>query len=842
MSGPAIEMTNKELVVKYSNLKAKWPDCQCDTIANRFQEVMAELLKRTIITTIEDEDQIILDKAELTLEFLGTCCEKHYPRECCICEQCQDKTNAKRKHSLVLVNGSTLIDCGSDHLPYLSDYGATAVILTHVHCDNSGAAPLFEGEIYCTKDVADGLQIENYNEIIPGKEQTINGIKYKFVEIKHTEESSCIAIIIKGKVFYSTDILDVDKKELEGIKTYIGDGSTLERPIERDVDGKAGHASMIDQIEWCEEAGIKNIYFTHIGHTRMNHKNLNDYLKVYGAEALKDGDKLTGTKLLKMGVSKAFWKVNKPAYRMYEWDDIKDFDLGENLYVGRKYDGMRIQTQKINGKVKFYSDSGNDLTKMLPKQQEEEEKAEGDNWIKDGEALMVKDGKILHRVDAIGALMSEKYTGETDDIVIYNFDVLKYEDKDVRDDVLEDRLTYLEEFKDGDHIKHERPDEDLKKKNDCYITHNREDAKKACDKVMEYEGSEGAIIKDLESKYKKETTQNQGWVKWKNYHEIDGLVIDKREVGEDKTMRSYKIACGPIDTDWAEGIGDRAVKYGGEYYMDLGRPLNTKIDVRKHSILRVAVSEIKESDEDGFPLYTLYLARVLYPVEDKDVPDKMEVVERIAKLTKPSEKAIDKDKEEELAELDIEPGQPYPEKYYTTPKKLPDDKQHKFVLQNHTGHDISDHRDLRFQVSAKHGDPLIGWTLFTDTDKFNEWLKGKRPLRAIVKKPQPYPWLTLDGELKPGSPGAREETGAKLSIIDTGAYEMGCQRKDMHEYFLYGDKNKVVGRILFRLITSSQGNKIWLCYFPQDQMALNPLEDDDGDWDINKYDTGEDVH
>ena len=54
---------------------------------------------------------------------------------------------------------------------------------------------------------------------------------------------------------------------------------------------------------------------------------------------------------------------NKPMYRIFEVDDIKELrGFTGDWLVQEKYDGMRIQLHKIDGKVKIYSYNGNDIT------------------------------------------------------------------------------------------------------------------------------------------------------------------------------------------------------------------------------------------------------------------------------------------------------------------------------------------------------------------------------------------------------------------------------------------------------------------------------------------------
>jgi hypothetical protein len=53
---------------------------------------------------------------------------------------------------------------------------------------------------------------------------------------------------------------------LEGVHLYVGDGASIRRPIVRHRGQVLiGHASIVEQLGWCMQAGIRRAVFTHCG-------------------------------------------------------------------------------------------------------------------------------------------------------------------------------------------------------------------------------------------------------------------------------------------------------------------------------------------------------------------------------------------------------------------------------------------------------------------------------------------------------------------------------------------------------------------------------------------------
>ena len=76
---------------------------------------------------------------------------------------------------------------------------------------------------------------------------------------------------------------------------------------------------------------------------------------------------------------------NKPMYRIFELDDMKDIKgLSGEYVVQEKYDGMRIQIHKVGDNIKIYSYNQKDITDKCPEIVEKMEKKGIGDCILDG--------------------------------------------------------------------------------------------------------------------------------------------------------------------------------------------------------------------------------------------------------------------------------------------------------------------------------------------------------------------------------------------------------------------------------------------------------------------------
>ncbi|RLG90278.1 MAG: hypothetical protein DRO36_06390, partial [Candidatus Hecatellales archaeon] len=862
----------------------------------------------------------------IKFEFLGTCAENHFPIDDCECDQCQDPKNKRRKHSSLLIDDKIMIDAGTDWKKRLPKIDPLAIILTHLHPDHAGALEEVDKRYVVhissrSLKAKDGVKLDEKLKIIEHKdyeEFKIGLHTFKFVPVYHSTVCPTSAVVIDDVMIYAPDFLGFKKNSVLRNKVlFIGDGSSVKRDIKR--PNNVGHMSMFNQIRLCSRYGVKHVKFTHVGHVYITHEDLKDTLRIMAKEeghypnpndvyVAEDGDTfvLRGDDILEKDVEKRFLKPNKPMWRIFEPEDI--FDLrGFKLpaVVEKKVDGMRSQLNTDDGTIRS-EDKGYDKKSKFRLASKELKEKYPNGTILDAEGVEVVHGQPLHRTSIIGYADGEKYIPEKDaNSQFWIFDVLMYEGKDLRDLPYSERLRYLKKLPTTEHLKPMKISENLNVEADGYIVKTRKQLLKAIEKVRKMKGSEGAMIKTLDGRYLKYDTQNPTWVKLKNLKEVDCIVVDidqpKHQIGPKKGkpiegVYNYHVAVGPYSKECAKIVLEKApkgkaVEFRGKVYAYLGKTFNTSIKAPLGGIIRVWSPEINKYPIEGTncAYYGIFQPRVLEWVREKDVPDKIAVVERLSKLTLPrTVKKYVKITEEEYLKI-RKKGEPLPPQYY---KWQPKCKKCRGVLQRHypTGKLIPipkgregqeeeelekvlrqiniggklvkgeyseeeleklasifpgdlivkfrDHCDLRMEVN----DILIGVTPHppvpkgkTSWDVFKERVENNQRIECSVKYPHPKAWLNKEGEVVFPTlhQGAKKLSVGKMEIKDRFIVKYGVQRKNLHEYFFKGGK-VLNGRFVLRVILVGKDQRpTWILIKPEDQYPLNPVEHkDEGYWKI----------
>ena len=91
---------------------------------------------------------------------------------------------------------------------------------------------------------------------------------------------------------YNPDLVFIKnrKKIFKDLNLYIGDGSSISRPLVRKKANKLfGHASIKTQTNWCKKFKIKEAIFTHFGREAIiiGEKELRKKLDGFGEEKVK---------------------------------------------------------------------------------------------------------------------------------------------------------------------------------------------------------------------------------------------------------------------------------------------------------------------------------------------------------------------------------------------------------------------------------------------------------------------------------------------------------------------------------------------------------------------------
>ncbi len=310
---------------------------------------------------------------------------------------------------------------------------------------------------------------------------------------------------------------------------------------------------------------------------------------------------------------------NKPMYRIFEVDDIKELKgFSGNWYVQEKFDGMRVQLHKIDDKVKIYSYNEKDITDKCKAQVEELKKKEYGDCIFDAELVLFDGDDPLHRADTIAHVFKGKYKDAT--LRCHVFDIIRHESQTLVDEELENRMTIL--FNNYSSKSSEAIAYPSKK--DTRQADNLKDIQKYADEIMQNPASEGVVIKDSTSTYYIGTKKNPKWIKLKKFVDLDVIVLEKKKTKSN--LYSYTVGVGPI-TEEMEGT----VEIDKRQYLNVGKALNTKMAVNVGEIIRVKVDEVKKKG-DGFSLFSAK------PIEIPEVeyPDKLITLELLSQDTKKS--------------------------------------------------------------------------------------------------------------------------------------------------------------------------------------------------------------
>jgi len=309
---------------------------------------------------------------------------------------------------------------------------------------------------------------------------------------------------------------------------------------------------------------------------------------------------------------------NKPMYRIFEIEDMNELKgfTGE-YYVQEKYDGLRIQMQKIDKKIKVYSFDGKDITSKCKEQVEELKKKHFGDCILDGSLMLFKGEEHQNRAETIAHVFDNK---NQDGILrMHIFDLLRHNEKSLLEEPLEQRMTLI--F--NNYSIHSSEMLAFPSKKDTRLADSIKDIEEYSKTIMDMPTAEGVVIKDATSTYYVGTKKNPKWIKWKNFVDLDLIVLDKKS---SKGNYSYTLGAGP-----AEGEGKNYQTIEGKTYMVVGKALNTKISADLGSIVRVKIDQVKKEGER----YIVHSAKVI-EIPEAVHPDKLVTLELLAKDEKKS--------------------------------------------------------------------------------------------------------------------------------------------------------------------------------------------------------------
>jgi hypothetical protein len=452
--------------------------------------------------------------------------------------------------------------------------------------------------------------------------------------------------------------------------------------------------------------------------------------KVHFVQSLSDKDKPKTLPLEFIPPTKPR-KSNSSSNEIFHLDDLSVLE-GEFL-IEPKYDGVRTQIHKKDGTVRIFTDEGNGIENKFPHLTKDILSYNHESFILDGEIVKYKGNSRLSHKEVAGYIHEKNNPPDDSHFKFKLFDILYLNGKDTTPLPLEQRKSLLEKNFSETNFVHK-------------VKYEKSNAEDLPSKIKSIATSEGAMIKEKDSKY----FNQESWFKWKRHFELDVLVtgVDKNKGG------SYNYTC-------AVGSRSNPVLIGTTY--------STIVQAKVGEIIRVRVDYVTKSDER----FTWYAPRVLDRRSDKKEPDPVSVLERMSA-----------DRGRQSAAKNLEAAD-------------------RFVLQLHFWGKAK-HHDLRFQK----GKVAIGLTIFElDLDGLSqgrrflcEW-KDYHDLKWMDFEGEIPP---NKGDVE-GNPS--KNYTAHMKILDSGNYKI-LERKD--DFTSFEIKGKFLNGIYLVRKVKLKGKDRWL--------------------------------
>jgi hypothetical protein len=382
----------------------------------------------------------------------------------------------------------------------------------------------------------------------------------------------------------------------------------------------------------------------------------------------KENDKWTFGRMVDLNENKnkiekaleaGYKSLSKPAFRgeiSLVKSDILSLNWNEKeILVDVKCDGTRETAGKVNNKGFLYTDpeglkrKSANISTRFPFLIKELEDTLPNDTVLDGELIVLsKDKKeILHRTVTNSIINASTFDPKliSDYAILFAFDCLFYNGKDIRDFSLKERLDFLHNIKSTAHIWIEKTSKNIKESADGYIC-NGSDIKKiktAWNKITNDKISkpkymaEGIMLKTLDHKY--EYPQNKGWMKIKEWYEVDCVVLGRYKVKGSIKTYNYELGIF-IPDDYAEKLlkdnkaKKKIKKLDNKFVLYLAKSDNTNIKANINDCLRIAAEEVLSYEtEDGTKYYSFYIGRPIENVfEKRGRSDTLEILERLSLL------------------------------------------------------------------------------------------------------------------------------------------------------------------------------------------------------------------
>jgi phosphoribosyl 1,2-cyclic phosphodiesterase len=188
------------------------------------------------------------------------------------------RSRRHRNHTVLEVayrGRAVIVDWGADWRGRLDACRPRGVVVTHAHPDHvgglAGGAPC---PVWATASAWKAMKswsIDERRKVEPREPFEAVGIRFEAFPVQHSVRAPAVGYRIeagRAAIFYAPDLYAIrDRDEaLRDLSVYVGDGASLTRPIVRYKDDTPiGHVSILQQLDWCREAGVPRMIVTHCG-------------------------------------------------------------------------------------------------------------------------------------------------------------------------------------------------------------------------------------------------------------------------------------------------------------------------------------------------------------------------------------------------------------------------------------------------------------------------------------------------------------------------------------------------------------------------------------------------
>lgn len=238
-----------------------------------------------------------------------------------------------------------------------------------------------------------------------------------------------------------------------------------------------------------------------------------------------------------------------------------------------------------------------------------------------------KDDKVTVRGDfVLDDETKENFTKITKkdylvDVVLANkeyniIDIVQYEDNDVHDMSLQERMKILRG------TMHSTENVLLPAAHNLRLTDDVGLEVIVKDLLKEHKR---LLLRDANSTYMKGESRHPKWVLYDEGQNVNLMVLDRKG----NTSYTYRLGTGPITHE--ESLGNRAVKYEGETYMDVGTSFQSEDKYEVGDIVTVNVDSVSVAENiDGADIYTVSSNEIKGEAEGEGVSS----VETLSMFTK----------------------------------------------------------------------------------------------------------------------------------------------------------------------------------------------------------------